>query len=157
MAGTVVINAAVPAERDDAFQRERGGGAVSAPMAIAALALLVAIGLGIDGARAAQGLATADAVAEEAARAAGQVLDVAALRGGTTTVDPRGAVAAANAHLAASGVEGTVTLLSGQHIRVETRITRPTVLLGLIGRPSITSTGEADAVLVPIAPNGDPP
>lgn len=134
--------------------RERGGGAVSAPMAIATLALLAAIGLGIDGVRAAQGLATVDSVAEEAARAAGQALDIDQLRRGTTTVDPAAAVAAAQAHLAAAGVEGTVTVVGPLRIRVEARDTRATVLLGLIGRDEITSTGEAEALLVPVPPEG---
>lgn len=133
---------------------ERGGGAVSGPMAIAVLALLAAIGLGIDGARAAQGLATADAVAEEAARSAGQALDLSALRRGTASVDPTDAVTAAQDYLATAGVDGTVTVLGPQRIRVRTSITRPTVLLGLLGRPEITSSGEADAVLVPLDPNG---
>jgi Flp pilus assembly protein TadG len=137
--------------------RERGGGAVSAPMAIAALALLAAIGLGIDGVRAAQGLATADAVAEEAARAAGQALDVDELRRGSSVVDPAAAVAAAQAHLAAAGVDGTVTVVAPQRIRVEARITQPTVLLGLVGRTEITSSGAAEAVLVAVQPSGDPP
>lgn len=137
--------------------RERGGGAVSGPMAIAALALLAAIGLGIDGVRAAQGLATADSVAEEAARAAGQALDITQLRRGTTAVDPVAAVAAAQGHLAAAGVEGSVTLLGPQRIRIEVRVTRPTVLLGLIGREEITSSGEAEALLIAVAPDGTPP
>ncbi|MBW0108389.1 hypothetical protein I4I84_06515 [Pseudonocardia sp. KRD-182] len=137
--------------------RERGGGAVSAPMAIAALALLAAIGLGIDGVRAAQGLATADAVAEEAARAAGQALDVDELRRGSAVVDPAAAVAAAQAHLAAAGVDGTVTVVAPQRIRVEARITQPTVLLGLVGRTEITSRGAAEAVLVAVPPDGGPP
>ncbi|MER7433692.1 hypothetical protein ACFU8R_25390 [Pseudonocardia alni] len=135
---------------------ERGGGAVSGPIAIAMLALLAAIGLGIDGARAAQGLATADAVAEEAARAAGQALDLDALRRGSAEVDPAAAVTAAQDQLAAAGIEGTVTVLDPQRIRVRTSITRPTVLLGLLGRPEITSTGEADAVLVPVGVDGVP-
>lgn len=137
--------------------RERGGGAVSAPMAIAAVALLAAIGMGIDGVRAAQDLATADAVAEEAARAAGQALDVDELRRGSAVVDPAAAVAAAQAHLAAAGVDGTVTVLAPQRIRVEARITQPTILLGLVGRTEITSSGAAEAVLVAVSPNGGPP
>lgn len=136
--------------------RERGGGAVSAPMAIAAVALLAAIGMGIDGVRAAQGLATADAVAEEAARAAGQALDVDELRRGYAVVDPAAAVAAAQAHLAAAGVDGTVTVLAPQRIRVEARITQPTILLGLVGHTEITSSGAAEAVLVAV-PDGGPP
>lgn len=133
---------------------ERGGGALSVPAAISVLALAVAIGLGIDGVRAAQGLATADAVAEEAARAAGQALDVAAARRGSAAVDPVEAVAAAQRYLEAAGVTGSVAVVDPQRIRVEVSITRPTVLLGLIGRPEISSTGQADALLVPITPDG---
>ena len=136
---------------------ERGGGALSVPAAISVLALAVAIGLGIDGVRAAQGLATADAVAEEAARAAGQALDVAAARRGSTAVDPVAAVTAAQRYLEAAGVPGTVAVVDAQRIRVEVSITRPTVLLGLIGRPEISSTGQADAVLVPVTPDGGAP
>ena len=111
---------------EPANNHERGGGAVSAPMAIAVITLLAAIGLGIDGSRAAQALATADAVAEEAARAGGQALDTAALRRGEIAVDPAGAVAAALAHLAVAqtadaGVDGSVTLVGPQRIRVQTR------------------------------------
>lgn len=136
---------------------ERGGGALSAPAAISVLALAVAIGLGIDGVRAAQGLATADSVAEEAARAAGQAIDVAAVRRGSATVDPADAVTAAEQYLDAAGVEGTVGLPDQRRIRVEVSITRPTVLLGLIGRTTLTSTGEAEAVLVPVGPDGGTP
>lgn len=135
---------------------ERGGGALSAPTAIAAIALLAAIGLGIDGARAAQGLATADAIAEEAARAAGQAIDLTALRRGDAAVDPAAAVDAARQHLAAAGVDGDVIVMSPQRIQVRTRIVRPTILLGLVGHNEITSTGEAEALLVPIGPDGAP-
>lgn len=133
---------------------ERGGGALSVPAAISVLAIAVAIGLGVDGVRAAQGLATADAVAEEAARAAGQALDVTAARRGTASVDPAEAVAAAERYLDAAGVPGTVAVVDLRRIRVEVSITRPTVLLGLVGRPEITSAGQADALLVPVSPTG---
>lgn len=133
---------------------EQGGGALSVPTAISVLAIAVAIGLGVDGVRAAQGLATADAVAEEAARAAGQALDVTAARRGTASVDPAKAVAAAERYLDAVGVPGTVAVVEPRRIRVEVSITRPTVLLGLVGRPEITSAGQADALLVPVSPTG---
>lgn len=138
------------------YAGEQGGGAISAPMTVALIAMLVAVGLGIDGVRAAQGLAAADAVAEEAARAAGQALDRAQLRRGTATVDRGAAVAAAQDHLAASGATGQVTVLAAQRIRVEARITRPTVLLGLVGLTEITSTGAAEALLIAVPPVGDP-
>lgn len=133
---------------------ERGGGAVSTPMAIAVLGLFVAVGLGVDGARAAQGLARADAVAEEAARAAGQAIDVAAVRRGDVELDRGRAVVAARRYLSEAGVDGDVTVVDSQRIRVQTRVTRPTVLLGLAGRDNVTSTGSAEAVLRPLGVGG---
>ena len=133
---------------------ERGGGAVSAPMAIAVLGLFVAVGLGVDGVRAAQGFAHADAVAEEAARAAGQAIDVARVRRGDVAIDPRRAVDAARRYLSEAQVDGDVTVMGPQRIRVQTRITRPTVLLGLAGHDSVTSAGSAEAVLRPMGIGG---
>lgn len=135
---------------------ERGGGAVSVPMAVAMLAMLVVIGLGIDGVRAAQGLARADAVAEEAARAAGQALDPDALTRGVATIDPTAAVAATQAYLAAADATGTVTVTAPDLVTVEVTLTRPTVLLGLIGYDQLTSHGSARAVLVPTVPGAGP-
>ncbi|MDN5914216.1 MAG: hypothetical protein L0I76_03765 [Pseudonocardia sp.] len=136
---------------------ERGGGAVSAPMAAAVLALFIAIGLGIDGVRAAQGLAGADAIAEEAARAAGQALDVTQLRRGRVAVDPVAAVASARAYLAQAGADGSAEIVGPQRIRVEARLTRPTILLGIIGREEIVSTGTAEALLVADPTGGGTP
>jgi hypothetical protein len=126
-------------------------------MALAAIAMLVAIGLGVDGVRAVQGLANADAIAEEAARAAGQALDPDALRRGTATVEPTAAAAAARHYLAEVGAAGTVTIVASGRVRVEARITRPAVLLCLVGRNEITSVGTAEALLVPVSPVGGPP
>lgn len=135
---------------------ERGGGAVSAPMAIAVLALLAVIGLGIDGVRAAQGLARADALAEEAARAAGQILDVAELQRGVVVIDDGAAASAAVAYLHQSDAEGTASII-GDRVRVEVRISQPTVLLGLVGRTVIVSTGSAEALLVTTVPTEGAP
>lgn len=135
---------------------ERGGGAVSVPMAIAMLGLFVAVGLGLDGVRAAQGFAHADAVAEEAARAAGQAIDMTRIRRGDVELDRGGAVDAARRYLLQAGVDGDVTVVSTQRIRVQTRLTRPTVLLGLAGRDSLTSRGSAEAVLRPLGVSGGP-
>ncbi|WP_214405757.1 hypothetical protein [Pseudonocardia lacus] len=135
---------------------ERGGGAVSVPMAVAVLAMILAIGLAVDGVRAAQGLAHADAVAEEAARAAGQALDTAALIGGVAAVEPAQAAAAARSYLDAAQATGTVTVTAPDTIRVEVTLTRPTILLGLIGQDQITSRGSAEAILVPTVPGAGP-
>lgn len=134
---------------------ERGGGAISVPMAIAVLAMLAVIGLAIDGVRAAQGRVNAESIAAEAARAAGQSLDAAQLRRGVAAVDPARAVAAARDYLADAGVTGTATVRGPQLIEVQVTTTQPTVLLGLIGIAETTSHGTAVAHLVPVqAANG---
>ena len=108
--------------------RERGGGAVSVPVAVLLLALLAVAGLAVDGARKAQHLATADAIAEEAARAAAhRYLDTAATD---------------------RTLSGTVTV-AGDRVHVEVTLTAPTVLLGLAGIDTVSTTGSADAALIP--------
>lgn len=136
---------------------ERGGGAVSVPMTIALLAMILVIGLAIDGVRAAQGLARADAVAEEAARAGGQSLDPDAFSHGVVVVDPAAASTAAQAYLTETGATGNATVTGPDRIHVEVTITRPTIILGLIGLDELTSRGTADAVLVPVLPDGGAP
>jgi Flp pilus assembly protein TadG len=141
---------------EDRSDRERGGGAVSVPMAICILAILAVAGLAVDGVRAAQGIARADAIAEEAARAAGQALDPAALATGTAVIAPAAAADAARAYIAATGATGEVTVTGPDRVRVEVTLQRPTVLLGLVGREVLTSRGTAEAVLVPVLPGGTP-
>jgi hypothetical protein len=76
---------------------------------VLAVALLLATGLVTDGAGRVQALQRADAVAAEAARAAGQELDAArAVQGDPSVLDTARAVAAARAHLSAAGVDGSV-------------------------------------------------
>lgn len=135
---------------------ERGGGAVSVPMAIAFLAMVIVVGLVIDGVRAAQGLARADSIAEEAARTAGQSLDAAALARGVAAIDSDAAMASAQAYITAAGATGTAVVVPPDRIRVTVTINRPTIILGLIGRDELTSNGSAEAVLVPVLPGGTP-
>jgi Flp pilus assembly protein TadG len=147
-----MAGAAMTIALDD--RSEHGGGAVSAPMAALLVVLLAVVGLAVDGVRAAQGVARADAIAEEAARAAGQALDPVALQGGRIALDTNSAVRAAQEYLAAAGVQGSVAVSAPQRVEVTVRISRPTVLLGLLGRPEIVSTGTAEAQLVPVIPDG---
>lgn len=135
---------------------ERGGGAVSVPAAVALLAVLVMLGLAVDGVRAAQAIATADAVAGEAARAGAQSVDVTALAHGSAAVNPAEAASAARAYLRVARVDGTVAVDGADAIRVEVTVTRPTVLLGLAGRPTVTGHGSATARLVPVDPGTAP-
>ena len=136
---------------------ERGGGAVSVPVAVLLLALLAVAGLAVDGARTAPQVATADAVAEEAARAGAQAVDLAAAQRGQARLDPTAARTAAQRYLTATGMSATVTV-TGDRIQVDVTATTPTVLLGLVGVETITSTGSAQAQLVATTPDpGGPP
>jgi Protein of unknown function (DUF1152) len=140
--------------RLDAAERERGGGAVSVPIAIMLSAMLAVAGLGVDGVRKAQHVATADALAEEAGRAGAQAVDPAAAQRGVARLDPAGARAAAERYLAATGTTGTVTVRADR-VDVDVTLRTPTVLLGLVGIDTISTTGSAEVQLVPTIPLPD--
>jgi len=114
------------------------------------LGLLVLVGLVVDGGAKVRAIARADALAGEAARAAGQAIDVpAAIAGRERTVDARAAVAAAQAFLRANRVTSTATVVDGGHaVEVRVRISTDTVFLGLIGIHRMSVEGQATADLV---------
>jgi len=131
-----------------ALERERGS--LSAFFAVVVLASLVMIGLAVDGGHKAQATQRAVAVADEAARAGGNAIDVlAATQSGSTRVDPVAAVAAAQAYLSAAGVSGAVTVDDGgQTLTVETTLQVQTVFLNIVGVDVLTVTGRGAADLV---------
>ncbi|WP_336921821.1 pilus assembly protein TadG-related protein [Aquipuribacter sp. SD81] len=113
------------------------------------VALLLAAGLVTDGAGRVQALQRADTVAAEAARAAGQELDAArAVQGDPGVLDTARAAAAARAHLAAAGVEGSVRTTSVPTpagivaaVTVTARVVHDPVFLG--GTRTVTGTATA--------------
>jgi hypothetical protein len=133
-------------------ERERGGGAVSVPVAVAMLALLAVLGLAVDGARKAQQIASADALAEEAARAGGQAIDLTRVQRGEPALNAADARAAAQDYLTSARATGRVIVLGPGRIRVEVTLSRATVLLGLVGIDEITATGAAEADLIVARP-----
>ena len=137
-----------------AGDREHGGGAVGVPIAILLSAMLAVAGLAVDGVRKAQHVATADALAEEAGRAGAQIIDPVAAQRGVAQLDPAGARVAAEQYLAATGTTGTVTVIADR-VDVEVTIERPTVLLGLVGVDTVTTTGSAEVQLVQTSPLPD--
>lgn len=134
---------------------ERGGGVLAVPGALIILSLVLLVGLGVDGVRKAQLLATATAVAEEAARAGGQELDTAALRRGQLALDERLARDAALDYLTRVGMTGTVTVADGT-VQVQVTATRRAAFLPLIGIDELTveGIGEASPVVVPSGGGG---
>ena len=124
-------------------------GSVTVFAAITVLGLLILCGLVVDGGAKLRAVQQADRVATEAARAAGQVADPAALAAGDASVDRQGAVNAANSFLAASSATGTATISAdGTAVEITVTTSAPTVFLGLIGVSSFTVTGHGQATLV---------
>ena len=125
-------------------------GAVTLFVAIAMVGLLALAGLVVDGGAKVRAVQRADRIAAEAARAAGQAIDVAAvLDGRDVRVDRRAALVAAESYLQASGVQGEARVIDrGAGIAVTTTTSAPTVFLGLIGVPTFTVRGSAEVALV---------
>lgn len=121
-------------------------GSIAVPAVITALAVMLMIGLVIDGGTKIRAARNADAIAAEAARAGGQQVAIGGvLGGGGAGVSAASAAAAAQAHLDARGVPGTAIVLDATHIEVSVSITEATVLLSLVGYASVTGTGTATA------------
>ena len=126
------------------------GGSVSIFVALCAVGLLIVIGIVIDCGGRLRAVERADALAQEAARAAGQRIDPAAvLTGGPVIVSPAAARAAAKDYLAVNGVRGEAVVdTGGRTIHVTVDGTYETALLGVIGIGSMTVHGVGSAGLV---------
>lgn len=129
-------------------------GAISLFLAVLVPGLLLIIGLAVDGGAKVAATQRANAIADEAARAGGQALDIPAALTGQLQVDPAAAVTAAQDYLDRNGVEGQVTVVDGDTLQVTTTITEPTVFLGLIGISTLTVEGSGAADLVTDDQNG---
>ncbi len=132
-------------------------GAIGVFLAVLVPGLLLIIGLAVDGGAKVAATQRANAVADEAARAGGQALDVPAALAGQVQVDPAAAVAAAQDYLNRNDVAGAVTVVDGDTLQVTTTITQPTTFLGLVGITAMTVEGSGTADLVTDATGGAGP
>lgn len=125
-------------------------GRVSLFFAIIAPVLLLLIAVVVDGGGQIRAMQQADNLAAQAARAAGQAIDLpTATDGGTKQVNPAAALAAANAYLTAAHATGTITIQPDrQHVAVTTTITYRPALLGVFGSGPVVVHGHAVAQLV---------
>jgi putative Flp pilus-assembly TadE/G-like protein len=151
------------------IHKKRDGGSVSIMFAIGMIAVIMFIGLAVDGGAQIRGTQLASQMAAEAARAGGQAIDIRqAIAGNATTIqttdpnnptDPTKApykVAAEN-YLTNAATEAGVTIVSGSEniylvnsrtISVTVTIRTQTTILALFGQASsLDSTGSAVAVL----------
>ncbi|WSY02561.1 hypothetical protein OG590_35585 [Streptomyces goshikiensis] len=129
--------------------REDGGG-IAVYAAIVTIALLGIIGLALDGAGKLRATERADAVAMEAARAAGQAIDpTQAVTGESLRVNPEAAAAAARAYLARAGTQGSVSLSAdGTQLTVTVSDTYATKFLSIAGISSMSVSGHGSARLL---------
>ena len=123
-------------------------GAISAFLAVLVPGLLLIIGLAVDGGAKVAATQRANAIADEAARAGGQGLDVSAALAGQIRVDPAAAVAVAQSYLDRNDVQGAVTVVDGDTLQVTTSLTEPTAFLGLVGITAMTVEGSGTADLI---------
>jgi len=111
-------------------------------------ALLVVFGLVLDLGQQLRAQGTAAAVAQEAARAGVESVDLGHYRGGAAlSVDAATATAAARGYLSAAGYSGVVRLTGPATLSVTVTVTRPTQVLGMVGISSWTATETARANL----------
>ncbi|WP_274994765.1 pilus assembly protein TadG-related protein [Promicromonospora iranensis] len=109
-------------------------------------ALIIAIGLVVDGGGRLQAEDEAEYAADQAARAAAQQIRIdRAQMGLPPEVDPARATQAAADTLAALGVQGGVTAVNGAAVSVGTQVTYETTFLTLIGISSLSVTADAEA------------
>ncbi|MFD9356450.1 pilus assembly protein TadG-related protein [Streptomyces sp. NPDC060031] len=126
------------------------GGGIAVYTAIVTIALLGIIGLAIDGGGKLRATERADALAMEAARAAGQAIDpAAAVNGEAVRVDPAAAQAAAQAYLARAGSQGSTALSAdGTQLSITVHDTYSPLFLPVLGIGSMEVTGHGSARLL---------
>lgn len=120
-------------------------GRVTAFVVIAVAGLLLVAGLVLDGGNALAARTRAIGIAEEAARAGCQQLDLAAYRAGAPLrLDPGAADRAARTYLAAAGATGTVTV-TVDSVEVSATLRSQPQLLDVIGVGTFEVTGTGAA------------
>ena len=115
-----------------------------------AAALFLMVGLAVDGGGRLAALARADDLAAEAARAAGQAIDLPqAINGTADIVHQDAAQAAAEAYLRDAGVTGKAQVIDGGHaVMVTVHVLYTPKLLGAIHPRPWIETGVATAQLL---------
>jgi hypothetical protein len=130
--------------------RRSDRGSITPFFVVTVIALLIGIGITVDGSgrTRAEGRAY-DVAAEAARRGVQQIEEGSALLGISGTVDEAAAIAAAEDFIAAAGMSGSVRVV-GNTLEVTTTTTYTPVFVDLVpGAGPVTVTGEAEAELVP--------
>jgi Flp pilus assembly protein TadG len=133
-----------PSNRPRPWGRDDRGSATTFGLFLIMVVLVLA-GAMIEGGNAMSARGHATDIAQQAARAGADKLDLAALReNGLVRIDPAGAQAAATAYLAQVGESGTVTATPTQ-VAVTVTVTRPGILVPILGIQTLTVRATATA------------
>lgn len=123
-------------------------GEVSELVAVVFVAIVLVIGLVVDGGAKMTAASEASSIAQQAARVGGQPLDSLPADGGTAHLDADSAVAAAQSYLDQAGVDGSVHIVDDSTIEVTVTSTESTTFLGLIGINTVSATRTARVDLI---------
>ena len=118
------------------------GGGMSLVLLLCAVALLVVLGLVVDGGTKAQALDRANRIAMEAAAAGAQAVTT-----GGGDVNAAAGDAAVQDYLAAEGVTGQAQIQANR-VDVAVTLTTPTKMLSMVGIDEITVTGDGYANVI---------
>lgn len=127
-------------------QLERGE--VSEMVIVVFMALVLVIGLVVDGGAKMTAASEASAVAQQAARVGGQPLDALPDDGGRAHLDAGSAAAAAQSYLNQAGASGSVRVINPTTIEVTVTTTEDTTFLGVIGINTVSATRTARVDLI---------
>lgn len=134
--------------KDRGLHRDDRGQSVSLFVTLVSAALIIILGLVVDGGQQVRATRSCETAAAAAARAGADAVAKTVLTGGRA--DPSAALRAAQLSLASqSGVSGNAALgPGGRSVQVSTSATHGTYFLSLIGIDSVSATGSARAELV---------
>jgi Flp pilus assembly protein TadG len=142
--------------RRRAARRGQDDGTVTAFVVVVAAAFVMFGGLILDTGGALADKTSAMGIAQEAARAGAQQLDLATYRStGAVRLLPDAAAGAARAYLAQADATGTATVADNT-VTVTVTVTHHNQLLGIVGLDTLTVTGAGSAHPAPPA-NGAAP
>lgn len=124
---------------------KEGQGSISAFVALFLVALMVMLGLVVDGGREMSADQAAQAEAEQAARAGAGALTVGGLRSGLIELDQQEAISDAVEFTVQSGHPGTAEV-EGDVVTVRVDYSIPTSVLGIVGVSSLPVSATASAI-----------
>lgn len=122
-------------------------GEVSEFVILTVIALVLVVGLVVDGGAKLTAASEASSIASEAGRAGGQPLTALPTEDGVAINQSRSATAAQE-YISAAGAHGSVTQIDPTTLEVTVTVDKETVFLGLIGIHSVSATRTARVDLI---------